>query len=232
MEKVAKRCEELGARDVKIVQMDISDTKSVSDFFDEKTIEYDFDLFIANAGIAHVDNVPLLDQAEQVLKINTVGTIASMNSVFKAYRKRGRGGQIACVSSLFGFINPPAVLSYGASKAATMGYTRDLRALGKDYNITVNTIAPGFIQTEMTAAFNIDQHFFISTEYLAQKVKSDLANDVAMISLPLHQYFGVGIISGLPPAAKQFVAELLHKYIDGGFQKIVDTKDVITNKSQ
>lgn len=218
--KVAEACRELGAKDVQIVKMDVSDTKAVTEFFEKNVIEYDIDLFIANAGIASIPNLHILDQAEQVLQINTMGAIAGMNAVYKAYVKRGRGGQIASVSSIFGFVNPPALLSYGASKAAIMSYTRDLRALGKDHGITVNTIAPGFIKTAMTSSFSTKQSFFYLTpEYFAQKVKHGLAHDVPLISLPLHQFFISSIFSVLPPAIKQTAADLLHKYIDSAMAR-------------
>lgn len=215
MEKVAEDCKKLGAKNVKVVQMDVSNTKNVTEFFEKSVVEYDIDLFIANAGVATIPNTPILDQAEQILQINTMGTIAGMNAVYKAYKKCGRGGQIVCVSSVFGFINPPVVLSYGASKAAVMSYTRDLRALGKDDGITINIIAPGFIKTAMTSTFSTKQSFlYLTPEYFAEKVKHGLAHDVPIISLPLHQYLAFGVLSILPPAIKQAVADLLHTYVD------------------
>jgi short-subunit dehydrogenase len=164
-----------------------------------------------------------------------MGAIAGMNAVYKAYAKRGRGGQIACVSSVFGFINPPALLSYGASKAAVMSYTRDLRALGKDDGITVNTIAPGFIKTAMTSSFSTTRSFFYLTpDYFAEKVKHGLAHDVPLISLPLHQFFAFSIISVLPPAIKQTIADLLHKYIDSALarNKKRTAKATVANKQK
>lgn len=215
LKKAAEECERLGAIDVKVVQMDVADTKNVATFFEEKVIEYDIDLFIANAGVAAISEMSILDQAEQVLQINTLGAIAGMNAVYKAFEKRGRGGQIACVSSIFAYLNPPYVLSYGASKAAVMSYSRDLRALGKDVGITVNTIAPGYIQTAMTSSFNAKSSLlYLTPEYFAEKVKYGLAHDVPLISFPLYQFFIFGVLSVLPPAVKQAISISLHKYID------------------
>ncbi|KAL0136222.1 hypothetical protein V8B55DRAFT_1537486 [Mucor lusitanicus] len=203
-DRVAEACREMGSPDVKVVQMDVADTKSVTDFFDEKTIEYGIDLFIANAGIASVPKTPLLDQAEKILQINVMGAIAGINSVYKAMQKRGR-----VVSSVCGFFNPPVLLSYGTSKTAVMSYCRDLRALGKDDNIIVNTIAPGYIATNMTTSFSRkDKRFFLTP------IKKGLENDVPLISLPLHQFFAFAIMSALPPSAKQCVSDFLHKHVD------------------
>lgn len=224
---MAEECKKLGAPDVKMVQMDISDTKAVASFFDEKTIEYEIDLFIANAGVAHIPHLSFIDQADEVFKINVLGTIAGLNSVYKAYCKRGTGGQIASVSSIFGFINPPLLLSYGASKSALMGYSRDLRTMGKEHGISVNTIVPGFIRTAMIADLPLDKSYALTPEYFAEQVKYGLAHDVPLISLPLSQYFLFGLGSCMAPAAKQLVADLLHKVVG---KKLELSADAVTAK--
>lgn len=232
MEKVAEECKNLGSPDVKVVQMDISDIKAVSSFFDEKTIEYGIDLFIANAGIAHLNHLPILDQAEQVFGINLLGTVIGLNSVYKAYVKRGNGGQIACVSSIFGYANPPGVISYAASKAALLGYARDLRAMGKDHGIAVNTITPGFIKTSMVTELELDDRVCLTPQYFAEKVKYGLEYDEPLISLPLYQFFGFGVFSCLPPSSKQFIAQLFHKYADGEIEAKVEFNLAKLNKTQ
>lgn len=194
--------------------MDVADTKALSSFLEEKTIEYNIDLFIANAGVASIDGMSVLDQSETILQINMLGAIAGMNAVFKAYKKRGHGGQIACVASVFGLMDPPHTISYGASKAGIISYGRDLRTLGKEYGITVNTIAPGFIQTPMTSGFSVKRGFFLTPELFAEKVKHDLANDVALVSYPVYQYLFFGILSILPPAIKQCVSDRMHQFFD------------------
>jgi NAD(P)-dependent dehydrogenase (short-subunit alcohol dehydrogenase family) len=216
LEKVAEDCREIGSPDVKVVQMDVADTQTLSEFLEEKTMEWGIDLFIANAGIASVANTPLLDRTEKILQINTIGAIAGINAAFKAMKKRGRGGQIAAVSSVLGFYNPATLLGYGASKAAVMSYCRDLRTLGKSDGILVNTIAPGYIQTPMTGALSkVPKAFYLTPENLGETIKHGLENDVALISAPLHQFFVFGLFSILPPAAKYAFNEFLFKYVDG-----------------
>lgn len=213
LEKVADACRKLGSPEVKVVHMDVADTKKLASYLEEKTIQYNIDLFIANAGVARIPNKPLLDQSEEILQINVLGAIAGINAVYKAYKKRGRGGQIACVSSVFGFIGPPRTLSYGASKAAIISYGRDLRALGKEDGITVNTIVPGFIKIPMTASFNA-RAISLTPESFAEKVKHGLANDVPLISFPLYQFLVFGVLSVLPPAIKQGVSDRIHRWFD------------------
>lgn len=196
--------------------MDVADTQTLSEFLEEKTMEWGIDLFIANAGIASVANTPLLDRTEKILQINTIGAIAGINAAFKAMKKRGRGGQIAAVSSVLGFYNPATLLGYGASKAAVMSYCRDLRTLGKSDGILVNTIAPGYIQTPMTGALSkVPKAFYLTPEKLGETIKHGLENDVALISAPLHQFFMFGLFSTLPPAVKYAFSEFLFKYVDG-----------------
>ncbi|KAI9250065.1 hypothetical protein EDC94DRAFT_623260 [Helicostylum pulchrum] len=233
LEKVAEECKNLGSPDVKVVQMDVSDIKAVSSFFDEKTIEYGIDLFIANAGISHLNHLPIIDQAEQVFGTNLLGAVIGLNSVYKAYVKRGKGGQIACVSSIFGYANPPSVISYATSKAALLGYARDLRVMGKDHGITVNTIAPGFVKTAMVTDLNLDDRVCLTPQYFAAKVKYGLEYDEPLISLPLYQFFGFGIFSCLPPSSKLFIAQMLHKYADGEIEaKVESNLAKYNNKTQ
>jgi NAD(P)-dependent dehydrogenase (short-subunit alcohol dehydrogenase family) len=220
LETVAEACRELGSPDVKVVQMDVADTKSVSAFFDEKTTEYGIDLFIANAGISHVPDKELLDHAEPIFQVNVMGALAGINSVYKAMRKRGRGGQIAVVSSVLGLYNPASMLCYSASKAAILSYCRDLRALGKDDGITVNIIAPGYIDTAMTSAWSKkNAFFFLKSDYFGEQVKKGLENDVSLISLPFSQFLPFAIAAALPVFAKESLSQLLHVLVDSKLMK-------------
>ncbi|KAI8387052.1 hypothetical protein BD560DRAFT_383598 [Blakeslea trispora] len=224
LEKVAKECKELGSSDVKIVQMDVSDTQAVSSFFDAHTNEYKIDLFIANAGIGVVPNTELLDQSQKILQINVMGAIAGINSVYKSMKKRGKGGQIAVVSSICGLFAPPYVLSYAASKAAVMNYCKDLRALGKDDNISVNTIAPGYIDTAMTASFSKSaKYLYLSPERHAQLVKEALEADIGLISYPSYQYVGFALFSTFTPAAKQALANVAHSFTTPFIRKLEES---------
>jgi NAD(P)-dependent dehydrogenase (short-subunit alcohol dehydrogenase family) len=210
LETVAEACRELGSPDVKVAQMDVADTKAVSSFFDEKTAEYGIDLFIANAGIARVEDKELLDHADLVLQVNLMGAIAGINSVYKAMRNRGRGGQIAVVSSVLGFYNPASKLCYGASKAAVMNYCRDLRTLGKNDGIAVNIIAPGYIDTAMTSGWTKKYSFlYLKSDYFGEQIKKGLEDDVSLISLPLTQFFPFAIAAALPAFGKESLSNLL-----------------------
>ncbi|KAI8985817.1 hypothetical protein BDB01DRAFT_786421 [Pilobolus umbonatus] len=215
LEKVARKCRELGSPDVKVIQLDISDTKNYVKFLEEKTVPYGIDLFIANAGISKVKGKLLLDQSEQILQTNLMGTLAGVNTVYQEMKKRGRPGQIAVVTSVLGFFNNPSFLAYAASKAALNSYCRDLRALGEDDNVIVNTIAPGFIRTPMSEGWKGFEKFFsLNADYFGEIVKNSLASDVPFISVPIHQCLVLAAASTLPPSAKQTLAHVMHKYIE------------------
>ncbi|KAI8085770.1 uncharacterized protein B0P05DRAFT_595253 [Gilbertella persicaria] len=221
LEKVAEACKELGSPSIKIVQMDVSNTQAVTEFLEEKTNEYKIDLFIANAGIALVPGLDLLDQAEKVLQINVMGAIAGINAVYKSMKARGQGGQIAVVSSICGFFGPPYIFSYSASKAAVMTYCKDLRALGKDDGIAINTIAPGYVDTAMTTTFSkTSKYFYLSVEKHAELVKKALEEDIGLISYPSHQYLSFAVFATIPPAAKEALAHAAHYFVDPILRKL------------
>ncbi|KAI8378170.1 hypothetical protein EDC96DRAFT_571147 [Choanephora cucurbitarum] len=219
LNKVARDCKELGSPNVKTVQLDVTDTQAVYAQLPEKILEYNVDLFIANAGIAFIPETPILDQAEDVFQLNVLGTIACVNAAYKSMKQRGRGGQIAAVSSGGVYFAPAFMVAYTASKAAVMSYCRDLRVLGKDDGITVNTIAPGYIDTPMTAVLPKKVGFlYITAEKHGRLVKRSLEEDVPVISFPSYQYLSLAMISALPPAVKQIAARLVHFIADPIFR--------------
>ncbi|KAI8047223.1 uncharacterized protein B0P05DRAFT_367151 [Gilbertella persicaria] len=219
LDKVAKECKQLGSPNVKVVQLDITDTQAISTVLSEKIIEYNVDLFIANAGIAFIPETHLLDQAQDVFKLNALGTIACIETVYKSMKQRGRGGQIAAVSSGGVFFAPPYMLAYTASKAAVMSYCRDLRILGQDDGILINTIAPGYIDTPMTSVLPKQVGFLhLDAKKHGRQVKQALEADVPLIMYPTHQYIALALASSLPPSVKLFLARITHFVADHVFR--------------
>src|SRR5690606_8388325 len=84
--------------------------------------------------------------------------------VLRGMMKR-RWGRIINVSSVVGLIGNPGQTNYGASKAALIGFTKSLAREVASRGITVNAVAPGFIQSDMTDALSAEQK-----ERLAEKI--------------------------------------------------------------
>ncbi|HEY4563695.1 MAG TPA: 3-oxoacyl-[acyl-carrier-protein] reductase [Thermoanaerobaculia bacterium] len=121
-----------------------------------KSLPADFgeiDILVNNAGIT-ADNLLArmsLDDWERVLRTNLTGAFALSKEVIRGMMKR-RWGRIVNVSSVVGMMGNAGQANYAASKAGLIGFTKSLaRELGSR-NITVNVVAPGYIETAMTEA--------------------------------------------------------------------------------
>ncbi len=109
------------------------------------------DVLVANAGIA-IDGLVLRLKEEEVDKIfavNVKGAIASAKAAIKVMM-RAKAGRVMFLSSIVGEAGNPGQTAYAASKAAVLGVTKTLAKEYASRNITVNAVAPGFIDTDMT----------------------------------------------------------------------------------
>ena len=113
----------------------------------------DVSVLINNAGITHDSLlVRMKDDAwSDVLETNLAGTIRLCKSVLRSMIK-ARWGRIVNVGSVVGRMGNPGQTNYAASKAGIEGFTRALAQEVGSRGITVNCVAPGFIDTDMTAA--------------------------------------------------------------------------------
>jgi 3-oxoacyl-[acyl-carrier protein] reductase len=113
---------------------------------------------VANAGIA-LDGLLLRvkeDEIDRVFAVNVKGAIASARAATKVMM-RARKGRIVLLSSVVGEAGNAGQTVYAASKAALLGVTKTLAREYASRAITVNAIAPGFIDTDMTTSIAGEQ---------------------------------------------------------------------------
>ena len=133
-----------------VASLDISDSSSVETF--RKSVEeFEPNILINNAGITK-DNLFLRmseDDWNEVINTNLNGVFKISKLVVKGMLK-SRWGRIINISSISGAMGNPGQTNYSASKAGVDAFTRSLAKELGSRNITVNSIAPGFIETDMT----------------------------------------------------------------------------------
>jgi len=113
------------------------------------------DILVANAGIA-VDSLLLRlkeTDLDAILNVNLKGALACAQAAIKPMM-RARYGRIIFVSSVVGQMGNAGQVAYAASKAALIGAAKSLAREYASRNITVNALAPGYVDTDMTA--NLD----------------------------------------------------------------------------
>lgn len=152
-ESVADAVRALGRRAL-AVRCDVSDATSVEALFDAVKQEFGkVDILVNNAGLTK-DGL-LLRMSEEswdaVLDANLKGTFLCTRAAAKLMIKQ-RSGRIINITSIMGQVGNPGQANYSASKAGVIGFTRTVaRELGSR-GVTVNAVAPGFIDTQMTDA--------------------------------------------------------------------------------
>jgi 3-oxoacyl-[acyl-carrier protein] reductase len=147
---------ELGGR-TSAVTANLSDSASVDGLVAaaEAAAGLPLDILVANAGITR-DGLMLRmkdEDWEQVIKVNLESYFRLSRAALKGMMKR-RWGRIIGITSVVGVTGNPGQANYAASKAGMIGFSKALAQEVASRNVTVNTVAPGFIASPMTDGLN------------------------------------------------------------------------------
>ena len=115
------------------------------------------DILVNNAGITKDNLVLRMSQSEwdAVINVNLKGTFNCIKAVSRPMVKQ-RSGRIISIASIIGLMGNPGQANYAASKAGIIALTKTIAKELASRNINANAVAPGFIQTEMTAKLSED----------------------------------------------------------------------------
>ena len=163
---------ELGANAF-IAQANLSDIASVEALpkAAEEAAGSPIDILVNNAGITK-DNLFMRmkdEEWDQVIAVNLTAAFRLSRGVLRAMMKK-RWGRIIQISSVVGATGNPGQGNYAAAKAGLVGMTKSLAAEVASRNITVNAVAPGFIQTAMTDVLTDQQKEMIAAKIPAGRM--------------------------------------------------------------
>ena len=152
-EQAQKEIETLGVKCVMYV-CDVSSFEASKEVVEKVIEEFGgVDILVNNAGVTRDGLVMMMKEADfdAVIDTNLKGTFLCMKAVSRIMMKQ-RYGRIVNLSSVVGLRGNAGQVNYAASKAGVVGMTKSLAKELASRGVTVNAVAPGFIETDMTAA--------------------------------------------------------------------------------
>lgn len=138
-------------RRVKYHYLDLKNEKSISDFIEYISQRKKIDVLINNAGMNKIDPIEKIKDEDwnNIYNINLYGPFVLTREISKIMKKN-KYGRIVNIASIFGVISREKRAAYSSTKSGLIGLTKaTAHDLAKD-NILVNSISPGFINTELT----------------------------------------------------------------------------------
>jgi 3-oxoacyl-[acyl-carrier protein] reductase len=142
-----------GEGNAAILAGDVSDPTTAASLVDGPIAAFGkIDILVNNAGVTADDLILRMSEAEwdKVIDTNLKGTFSVTKAAIRPM-VRARYGRIISVSSVAGIVGNAGQANYSAAKAGIIGFTKAIAKEVASRNITANVIAPGFVDTEMTA---------------------------------------------------------------------------------
>ena len=191
----AERAKEAAAAispDARGYACDVGDSAAVAALVE--AVEKDFggiDILVNNAGLTR-DNLLMRlkdDDWDAVINANLRGAFVAMRAATRGMMKR-RWGRIINIASVVGVVGNKGQSNYGASKAGLIGLTKSVAKELASRNILANVVAPGFIETDMTAAMTDEAKKTLFTQIPLERLgkPADVANLVTFLASDLAAY--------------------------------------------
>lgn len=166
--------------------LDLSDVDAIPDFVLRLKKEFGAPYgLVNNAGLGTEGLLATMhnSQIEMLTRVNVTAPIVLTKYVVRNMMSAGAGGRIVNMSSIIASTGYNALSVYGATKAALIGFTKSLsREVGR-MGVTVNAVAPGFVETEMTSSLGEADRAKIAARAALRRLAApeDVANAVSFL---------------------------------------------------
>ena len=181
------------------VEIDVKSSESIEKAF--TTIEGELggiDVLVNNAGITKDNILPRLkeDDWNDVIDTNLSGSFKTSQRAIK-HMMKSKWGRIVFISSIVGMMGNQGQANYAASKAGLIGLSKSIAKEMGSRNITSNVIAPGYIDTDMTAFLTDEQKEKIIEQLSIKRIgkPEDIANIVSFLTSDESEYITGQVIS-------------------------------------
>jgi len=164
------------------------------------------DILVNNAGITQDNLIMRMSESEwdKVIDVNLKGVFNGIKSVSRQMMKQ-KNGRIINISSIVGLVGNPGQANYAASKAGVIGLGKAISKELASRNITVNTIAPGYIETDMV-------------EGIQEAAKEDLFNQIPLGRIGKPEEIATAVLYLASDEASYVTGQTIA--IDGGMTSI------------
>lgn len=166
--------------------LNVTEQSSIESLFAAIKANYgEVDILVNNAGITR-DNLLMRmkdDEWDDIIQTNLSSVYRLSKAVLRSMMKK-RNGRIISIGSVVGTMGNAGQTNYAAAKAGLLGFTKSLAREVASRGVTVNAVAPGFIETDMTHALNEDQKGAILTQVPAGRLGSaqEIASAVVFLA--------------------------------------------------
>ena len=185
------------------MKLDVADAESVAACLKQVNEEFGApDILVNNAGITRDTLLMTMkdEQWDEIINTNLSSVFRMSKAVLRPMMKK-RGGRIINISSVVGATGNPGQTNYAAAKAGLVGFAKSLAREIGSRGITVNTVAPGFIDTDMTRELGAEQ-------------RDALAAQIPLGRLGTAGEVAAAVVFLASPAAAYITGETIH--VNGG----------------
>ena len=198
VEALKKKFEEKGVKSL-ILKADVTDSEAIENLVKKAIEKFEsIDVLVNNAGITKDNLLMRMSEEEftKVIDVNLKGTYIVTKIVSK-YMMKKRQGSIINLSSVVGVVGNAGQCNYSASKAGILGFTKSIAKELASRNIRANAVAPGFIETDMTAVLgeNIKENIYNQIPLKRMGKAKEVANLVYFLGTEESSYITGQVIS-------------------------------------
>ena len=183
--------------------LDVSSSDSVATCLKQVTDGYGApDILVNNAGITRDTLLMMMkdEQWDEIINTNLTSIFRMSKAVIRPMMKK-RSGRIINISSVVGATGNPGQTNYAAAKAGLVGFSKSLAREIGSRGITVNTVSPGFIDTDMTRE-------------LSEEQRQNLASQIPLARLGSAEEVAAAVVFLASPLAGYITGETIH--VNGG----------------
>lgn len=198
---VASRCRNKGA-EVETIIADVNNFERMREIA-EYLCEQPIDRIILNAGVSvgHGGGITPFEDFERLFKTNFLSVHALLEPIIPKLMEQ-KSGEIVFISSLASLFSMPTSIAYSSSKRALNAYAEGLHYQLRLHGITVMTILPGFIESEMTQKNQFEMPFFMSTEEGIKRITEAIERKKIRYAFPFRFYLMIRIVLLFPQSLR------------------------------